>query len=211
MKTPFTTEQFFEVFEKYNSSIFPLQWIILLVGIVFLLIIHSHSIFKGKIIGSFLGLLWIWMGYAYHISFFTEINKAAWVFGGVFILQGILILIHSLFTNRINFNFTPNLNGYLAYFFILFGLIIYPLISNFSEGSLERTISLGLPCPTTIMTFGFFMLTVDRFPKYLLIIPSLWAVVGLSAVFNFGVYQDIMILISALIADIFIIRRNKTA
>lgn len=211
MKTPFTTEQFFEVFEKYNSSIFPLQWIILCIGIVFLFLLHSNSIFKGKIIGSFIGLLWIWMGYAYHISFFTEINKAAWSFGSVFILQGILLLIHSVITSRIDFNFTPNVNGYLAYFFIIFGLIIYPLISYFSEGSLERTISLGLPCPTTILTFGFFMLTVNKFPKYLLIIPSLWAVIGLSAAYNFGVYQDVMILLAAIVANIFILQRKKKA
>jgi hypothetical protein len=41
------------------------------------------------------------------------------------------------------------------------------------EGSLETTISFGLPYPTVIATFGFFMLTGTRFPKYLLIIPAI--------------------------------------
>lgn len=208
MKTPFTTEQFFSVFEKYNSAIFPFQLIILLLGFIGLLLIHSKNPLKNKIIGSFLGMLWIWIGFAYHIAFFTEINDAALVFGVIFILQGLLILYNTLVTDRLIFNFIPQTKDYIGYFFIVFGLIIYPMIGYIVEESFNRIISLGLPCPTTILTFGFFMLTNNKFPKYLLIIPSLWSVVGLSAAINFGVYQDFMILISAVIAGIVLIKRN---
>lgn len=209
MKTPFTTEQFFNVFEKYNSAIFPFQLIILLLGFIGLLLIHSKNSIKNKIIGSFLGMLWIWIGFAYHIAFFSEINKVALVFGVIFILQGLLILYNTLVTGRLIFNFIPTTKDYIGYFFLVFGLIIYPIIGYFAEDSFNRIISLGLPCPTTILTFGFFMLTNNKFPKFLLIIPSLWAVVGLSAAINFGVYQDFMILISAVIADIVLIKRKK--
>lgn len=136
------------------------------------------------------------------------INPAALVFGGIFILQGLLILFYSI-RNRLSFAFTRQAKSYIGYFFILFGLIIYPVIAYFAEGSLSRTISLGLPCPTTIFTFGFFMLADSKFPKYLLIIPALWAIVGLSAAINFGVYQDFMILISAIISAIFIFRTKS--
>lgn len=75
--------------------------------------------------------------------------------------------------------------------------------------SFAKTISLGLLCLTTILTFGFFMLTNAKFPKYLLIIPSLWAITGLCAAINFGVFQDFMILIAAIIADIILINRKN--
>ena len=68
---------------------------------------------------------------------------------------------------------------------------------------------MGLPCPSTIFSFGLFMLSSNKFPKILLIIPSLWALVGLSAAINIGVYQDVMILIAALAANIFLISRKK--
>lgn len=207
MKTPFTTEQFFNVFEKYNSTMFPFQLIILFLGIVGLLLLHSKYSFKNKLIGGYLGILWLWMGLAYHIGFFTEINKAAYIFGGIFILQGLLILFNTFVKNRLVFDFIPKTVNFLGYFFILFGLIIYPIIGYFMVDSFSKTISLGLPCPTTILTFGFLMLTNNKFPKYLLIIPSLWALIGLSAAINFGVYQDFMILITAIIADIVLIKR----
>lgn len=208
MKIPFTIEQFFSVFEKYNTALYPFQWVIILLGFVALLLLQSKNSAKNKFISSYLGILWIWVGFAYHIAFFSKINSVALVFGIVFILQGALILFNTLLADRIIFYYTPKKNHYIAYFFIVFGLIIYPIIGYFLEGSFSRTISLGLPCPTTILTFGFFMMTNSKFPKYLLIIPSIWAIIGLSAAINFGVYQDFMMIISAIIANTILFRRQ---
>ena len=209
MKLPFTTEQFFNVIEKYNLTMFPFQLIFLLLGIVCLILLHTKLSAKDKLIGTYLGVLWIWIGVAYHLAFFTAINKAAFLFGGIFILQGLFILFSTFNKNRLTFTFTLQTKDYLGYFFILYGLIIYPILSYFAEGSFERTIVMGLPCPSTIFTFGFFILSGNRFPRYLLIIPSLWAVIGLSAAFDIGVFQDVMILIAAITADILLIRRKK--
>jgi len=187
---------------------FPFQLIILLLGIACLFLLHSKLLAKDKLIGLYLGILWIWIGVAYHLAFFTVINKAAFIFGGIFILQGIFILFSTFSKNGFIFKFNFKTKDYLGYFLILYGLIIYPIISYLIEGSFEKTIVMGLPCPSTIATFGFFILISNKFPKYLLIIPSLWAIVGLSAAINIGVFQDIMILISAIIADIILIRKN---
>ena len=209
MKPPFTTEQFLSVFEKYNSTVFPFQWVIILLGIVALLLIHSNHYLKNQLIGSFLGLLWIWMGLVYHILFFTAINKLAFVFGAAFIVQGLLILINTFRNDKLIFIFSSQTKHYFGYFFILFGLIIYPILSYFIQGSFNRTIALGLPCPSTIFTFGFLMMMGNKFPQYLLIIPSLWAMVGVGAAIQFGVYQDFAMPITAIIAGTIIINSKK--
>ncbi|HEY3371943.1 MAG TPA: DUF6064 family protein [Prolixibacteraceae bacterium] len=208
MTTPFSIEQFFYVFEQYNLAVFPGQLIIAFLGLVGLVLLHSKAPFKNGFIGIFLGALWIWTGLIYHIEFFSKINQAAFLFGDLFIIQGLLILYNS-FKDRFHFSFEPQLKDYAGYFFILFGLIIYPLIGLVSHGSLMKTISLGLPCPSVIFTFGFLILTKSHFPKYLLLIPSLWAIVGLSAVVNFGVYPDLMILISAISAIVLVGFRKR--
>jgi hypothetical protein len=209
MKLPFTTVQFFNIIENYNSTVFPLQLILILLGIVCLFIFHSGLSTKNKLIGTYLGILWIWIGLVYHLLFFTAINKAAFLFGGLFILQGLFILYSTLGKNRLIFVFTLQTKDFLGYFFILYGLIIYPLISYFVEGSIGRTIVMGLPCPSTIFTFGFFILAGNKFPKYLLIIPFLWAIVGLSAAINIGVFQDVMIIIAAISAVVILSRRKE--
>ncbi len=59
MKTPYMTEQFFTVFEKYNTEVFPFHLLIFLLGTVASLLVPSTRTLKNKLIGSFLGLLWI--------------------------------------------------------------------------------------------------------------------------------------------------------
>ena len=208
MKTPFTAEQFFSVFEKYNLALFPVQWVMLILAVFMLFVLHSMYSLKSRLIGSFLCLLWLWVGLVYHIIFFTVVNKLAFVFGVAFIIQGVLILINTFFTTRLTFKFSPQTKNYLGYFFIIFGLIIYPIISYFINGSLNRIISLGLPCPSTIFTFGCFMMTGNKFPKYLLIIPSIWAILGVVAAIQFGVYQDFMMPVAAIIANAMLIKKS---
>lgn len=189
MKTPFTTEQFFGAFEAYNRAVFPGQIVVALLGLVAILLLFSKSQAKSKLIGGFLGLLWLWIGIVYQIAFFAPINPVARVFGGLFVLQGLLI-IYNEFKGRLSFSLEDGFKVIMAYFIILFGLVLYPIIGVALGKPLIQTISLGLPCPSVIFTFGLFMLSTTKFPRYLLIVPSLWAVVGLSAAINFGVYQD---------------------
>lgn len=209
MKIPFTTEQFFEIIEKYNVTLFPSQLVIILLGILSVILLHSQKSYKNKFIGGFLGILWIWIGIAYHLAFFTEINKVAYAFGGLFILQGLFFLFETYSRKKLEFEIDGNVMDYIAYFFLIFGILIYPILIYFLENSVETIITLGLPCPSTILTFGFLMLTTRKLSKYLLIIPALWTIVGTSAAFNFGVYPDYLMPISALVAIIYLfVRKN---
>ena len=209
MKTPFTTEQFFSVFEKYNHAIFPVQIILFLLSILAFIAIGTKIKQKDKIVAGILGVLWLWIGIGYHIAFFSGINKVAYGFGFLFILQGLFLLWEGVLLYNLKFVFRMSIQAYIGYFFILYGLIIYPVVGYLIEPNLSRTISIGLPSTTIILTFGFLLLCDKKFSKYLLIIPSLWAVIGISAVIKLGVYQDSMLLIAAIIADVLILRSKR--
>src|SRR5690606_14104638 len=105
---------------------------------------------------------------------------------------------------KVTYSFKGSFTDYLAVFFVKFGLFIYPAISNLLADSLSKTISFGLPCPTTIATFGFLILARKNLSGYLVIIPTLWALVGTSAAVNFGVIQHLVLPVSAIVANIFI-------
>lgn len=209
MKTPFSTEQFISVFEKYNSALYPAQFIILVLGIIAIIFLHSNNTFKNFYISGFLGLLWLWIGVVYHFYFFAEINKVAYIFSGLFIIQGLIFYIEAISRVQIIFEFDGKVRNYIGYFFILFGLILYPIIGYNIEHDFSKVISLGLPCPTVILTFGFLMNTNKSLPIYVLIIPTIWALIGFTAVLNFGIYQDIMLLVSAIVAGIWLLMRKK--
>jgi len=209
MNIPFTTEQFFDVIAIYNIAVFPIQILMVLAGIVCVIFLHSEKSYKDKIIGSYIGILWLWIGIVYHLIFFTSINTAAYLFGILFILQGLLVLFATVRGEKLKFKFDANVMGYVAYFILVFAIIIYPILLYFFENSIFTTITLGLPCPSSILTFGIFILSTKRFPKYLLIIPSLWTIIGTSAAFNFGVYPDYMMLITAIVAVVYLFSRKK--
>lgn len=209
MDIPFTTNAFFEVIQMYNLGLFPAQLIIFLLGTMALVFLHQKGKNKSRFISVFLGLLWIWIGVAYHLAYFTSINNAAWGFGSLFILQGLLFLFEGLYKKRLDFEFKRKSPQYIGYFFIVFGLILYPVIIYYFKDSPEQTITLGLPCPSTILTFGFLMLTTRKFPRFLLIIPTLWAIIGTGAAVKFDVYPDYLMLLAAILANIYLLRRKK--
>jgi hypothetical protein len=63
-----------------------------------------------------------------------------------------------------------------------------------------------VPCPTTILTIGF-LLAVDRsLPRLVAVIPLLWAFIGGSAAFLFGVRADLMLLAAGVALAVDLIR-----
>ena len=88
-KIPFTTEQFLQVFEKYNRAIYPFQFALILVAIIVpigfanaaVFLAASRKPFANKLISYLLGFLWLWMGIVYHLIFFTVVSPPAIRFG----------------------------------------------------------------------------------------------------------------------------------
>ena len=115
MKTPFTTEQFFSVFEKYNHAIFPVQIILFLLSILALIAIGSTIRQKDKFVAGILGVLWLWMGIGYHIAFFSGINNVAYGFGLLFILQGLFILWEGIVLYNLKFAFKLSIQAVFGY------------------------------------------------------------------------------------------------
>jgi hypothetical protein len=205
---PFTSEQFLDVFREYNTSVFPFQLIILILSFISIFVLHLKNKNIEKITGLFLSLLWIWIGCIYHIRFFSGINKAAFIFGALFILQGILFFVEFFIRNKIELNFESRFKNYSGYILLFFGVILYPVIGIISGKSIDIAITMGLPCPSVIFTFGVLIFAGKSLPKYLLIIPAVWAFIGFLAALKFGVYQDIALPVSAILTIILIYSSN---
>jgi hypothetical protein len=209
-RIPFTTEQFLQVFEKYNQAIYPFQFALILVAIVTIFITTSRKPFANKLIAYLLAFLWLWTGIAYHLIFFTAISPPAYLFGTLFIVQGLLFLYEGVVRNRLIFRASQNFYSIFATIFIAYSLVIYPLIGYALGRTFLASPTFGTPCPTVIFTFGLLLWTDKRFPLSLLIIPVLWSLVGTSAALSFGIKEDFGLLVAATIGTIMIIWRNLT-
>ena len=209
MKPPFTLEQFLEVFKNYNQAVFPMQFILYLISAVAIYLVIESNLKSDKIISIILSLLWLWMGIVYHIIFFTTINKAAYLFGGLFIIQGILFLLFGVFQNKLSFNFKKDKYGITGISLIVFALILYPILGYFFGHIYPSSPTFGLPCPTTIFTFGLVLMNIKKCPIIILIIPFVWSVIGFMAAFQFGIMEDTGLIVASLITACLLIYRNK--
>lgn len=208
MKPPFNLEQFLEVFKNYNLAVFPMQLIFYFISAIVIYLALRPNPISSKIISATIAFLWLWMGIVYNIIFFTSINKAAYLFGALFIVQGFLFLIFGVFQNKLSFQFQKKTYGIIGLSVIVFALIIYPLL-GYSLGHIYPVSpTFGLPCPTTIFTFGFLLLNIKKCPVTILIIPFIWSLIGFMAAIQFGILEDTGLLIASLVATPLLIYRN---
>jgi Family of unknown function (DUF6064) len=209
MKTPFTVGQFLEIFKAYNLAVFPFQIILFLAAMLAVYLAIKPAQISGKTISSILSFLWLWMGIVYHLVFFTLINPAAYVFGAAFILQGIIVAFYGVFQNKLTFRLSRDIYGFTGIILLLYALFIYPVLGYFLGHIYPASPTFGLPCPTTIFTFAMFLLSNRKLPVILLIIPFTWAIIGFSAAFIFGIFEDTGLLVAALLTIPMVLMKNK--
>lgn len=212
MKIPFTIEQFLDVFGAYNTAIWPVQILAYLLGILALFLAFRESKLSARIICGILAFFWIWTGIFYHIAYFSEINSAAWIFGIVFVLQGLLFLLVGTIFGRFAFRFILKPIPIVGACFILYAMVIYPLLGISFGHSFPRSPMFGVaPCPATIFTFGMLLWTTNSIPIYLLIVPLLWSLIGMSAAINLRVPQDYGLVMAGVLGTVLILIQNHKA
>ena len=206
---PFTTDQFMEVFRSYNLAVWPAQIVLNLLALLAIFFSFRKNRYSDRINTGTLGFLWLWIGIVYHLMHFTAINKAAYIFGVLFILQALVFLYAGIFRDLLSFRYKGDVYGVTGALFILYALLIYPLLGHYLGHSYPESPTFGLPCPTTIFTFGLLLWTDKKVPKYLLIIPFLWSAVGFSAAVNLRVYEDFGLLIAGIVGTSMIFIRDR--
>ena len=158
MKLPLTTGQFLEVFRIYNEAVFPMQILFYLLALALVFLAIRRKEWSDKAIVSVWAGPWLWMGVVYHLLFFSPINPAAYVFGALYVVQAVLFLVAGLQKNRLVFSYTPTLKGITGAVFIFYALLLYPVAGGYFLGhAYPASPTFGLPCPTTIFTFGMLL------------------------------------------------------
>ena len=196
---PFSQEAFFGVFGSYNAAVWPAQ--VFLYGLAAALVALALRGRPGahRAISVGLGLLWAWTGVAYHWWHFTAINRPAWGFGALFVVQGALFVGHGIGARRLEFGRPRGWHGWIGSLLVTYALVIYPLWGLASGHPVQEVPVLGVPCPTTIFTFGLLFWAARPVPRHVLVIPLVWAFLGSTAVVLLGVVQDLGLLVAGLL------------
>jgi len=181
---PFTREQFFDVFRSYNESVWPAQ--LLLIAIAVAIVVASLLPRGGRPVRWLLASLWAWCGIAYFWTELAKITPAAWVFGAIF-LAGSFLILHA---SNLGVTVTPARRA-VEGLFIVYALVLYPLIGYLAGHRYPATPTFGAPCPLTIFTIGILIGTRKPLPMGAAIAPVLWSLIGGTAAFTLDVPQDV--------------------
>jgi uncharacterized protein DUF6064 len=204
MSMPFTKEQFFDVFARYNGAVWPAQIALTLLALTAILLLYRAGPWDSRFISIILSILWIWMAVAYHLLFFVQINPAAWLFGTISLIGGLWFIWLGVIRAKLRFCGRRDVTGYLGCLLIGFGLLVYPLLSFLAGHRYPAMPTFGLPCPTTIFTLGLLLFVVPPIPKSVFVVPLIWATIGSIAAFQLSVPQDMGLLVAALIAAVLV-------
>lgn len=205
MDLPFTTEQFFNVFAQYNHAVWPMQVVLFLLAVAVVFLLLRPIAAANRLISTMLALFWAWMAIAYHFAFFTAINPAAWLFGGLFLVAALVFIWLGVVKDKLRFAARSGVWGWLGGLLIVYALIIYPLLGWWLGHRYPELPTFGLPCPTTIFTLGILLCTKPPVPRSVFIVPLLWSAIGAIAAWQLNVLQDYGLLLAGIIALSFIL------
>jgi hypothetical protein len=207
MMVPFAVDDFFAVFADYNNGVWPMQLVLAGVAVASIALAWRPRGTSRHLIMHALALLWIWMGAVYHLGYFAAINPAAYLFGLLFVTQG-LLFVRAARRHRLSFRATRDRYGWTGALLASYALVLYPLFGLLSGHAYPASPTFGAPCPTVIFTFAILLWSENAVPRHLLVVPLFWSILGGSAVFELGVMEDVGLLVAGPMAAWLILRRN---
>jgi len=198
MAIPFSHDAFLDVFGAYNSVLWPMVVALWVVTAGLALRGMRKGRMDGRGIFALLAVHWGWSGIAYHWFFLRRITPAGALFGALFVAQAVLFIWLAA-TSRAQFIMNRRLRGMLGGALVCYGLL-YPLVGFGFGLRYPRMPLFAVPCPTTLVTAGL-LLTAVSLPRWVNIVPILWAALGISAAFVLGIWADLaLVLAGALLA-----------
>lgn len=209
---PFTVDEFFAVFARYNESVGPLPAVAYILGLVTIALVMARSRVASMIAALILAAMWAVNGVGYHWLYFAEVNPAAWLFGAAFLAEAVLLATAPFVARGMTFSVRSDARSVVGTALILFSMVAYPVWGRLAGHTYPAVPSFGIaPCPTTIFTIGVLLLGPWKSVRWLLVIPVLWSVVGGSAAVLLRVPQDFGLIAAGLCAVVFALAHRRDA
>jgi len=204
----FSLEEFLVVLENYNVAIWPLQIIGYVLILLVLLVSLKPTKYSAKIVSSILSFFWLFTGIVFCFIYWAPSHIFGYIFGICCTAQGLLFL-YSLIRSDITIGLQNKNNMLIGILFILYAMIGYQILGYYLDHIYPRIFAVGLvPCPTTIFTFGLFIIINTKIPIKYVAIPFVISLGGFLAAYN-GIYEDIGLIILGIWGTILIIKRNS--
>jgi hypothetical protein len=202
MQVPFTQQQFLDVFGAYNSTAWPVVIVLWLVTFVLgVRLVRGQA--RSVSLCALAAVHWTWSGLVYHALFFTDINPAAWLFAGVFVLEAFAFVWFGMVHRTLVFEWGHTTRHAAAAALFAYSLG-YPFLVLASGHDVPRAPLFAVPCPTTLFTAALLLTAVRPAPISIFVIPVMWAAIAGTAAITLGVMPDLMLFVAAVCLVVYV-------
>ena len=119
------------------------------------------------------------------------------VFAAVSLAAAAAFVWLGVYRSSLRFHAGLNAGKIVGLCMMAFSLAVYPVLGALLGDHYPAAPTFGLPCPTTIFTFGVLLMAARPVPGMLVIFPLAWAVIGSFAAFLLDVTQDLALVPTA--------------
>lgn len=199
-----TTETFWNQIGAYNDATFPMQIIMVVVGIALTFLVFAKpSARANNLMKAFLSFTFAWNAIVFFLIF-AKSPISTFFAAPLFIIVAILFAV-DIFTKKIDFRL-PDVKWvrYLTFFWVLL-VFLYPLIGMAFGHYYPKTCTPMMPCPLTVFAIALVAAAIPKVDKkvYILLLP--WALTSVGkclgalecyedcVLFGAGVYGLIML------------------
>ena len=175
----FSPATYWRMVERYNHEMWPLQLVMVAVGLTLLWMVAARRPWAGKVVPAVLTVIWAWVGWSFHWERYAQINWAAeylaWAFGA----QAALFIMLAVARKADGTSVVPRANV-TGLALAVIGLLLYALIAPAQARPWSQAEVFGLmPEPTALATLGLLIALRAPHTFWWAFIPALSLAAGL--------------------------------
>jgi hypothetical protein len=183
----FSPRVYYRQFELHNREWWPAHLFLLGLAISLLFVLLRPTPARDRVIAAALGLVCIWVGWAFLWERYAAVNWAMLYIAPAFGSQGALLLIAAASPKGLRFEEAASQRRWLASGLFVFAFAIYPLLAPLFGRSWLAAEVFGLaPDPTAVGVLAMLVASRTRLRWLMMVIPMFWCVVTGMTLWTMG-------------------------
>lgn len=203
---------FLRSFREYYIAVWPVLVVIQILGIYTFYLLLKTPKGYNRIISLIVAFLWFWDGVVHQFIMAVSPPSQHIPMAAMFIIQGLMILYHGVARSNLTFTYEKSTwTSKFGLFLMIFATVGYLIIEVLQGHPIaEGGVFFSTICPFDCFTLGLLLMSGNKTPKYIVIIPLIWAVAGgLTATFVWRIWEDIVLAMAGVITACVVFTRKK--
>lgn len=187
----FDAEVLSALFAQMNRALWPVQIACFAAALGALWLAAANRPGRTRLIGVILAGAWLCCALVFHFGYFTGLSFTAPAYGVLFLAQSALLAWSLLLRRQPVFAMVPGPAPWIGLAAIAYALVGMPLIALMGEGLTSARVFALAPGATAAFTLGFLLLSRERCPILLFLLPVAWTLIAGATAWTLWIPEDL--------------------